>query len=194
MATPVTGRTAVTAPLDDEPQAPRRLDQAAVAELYRLHAPYLLRELVRVTGGDRGKAEDILQETLVRAWNHPQVISRGLLESRPWLFTVARRIAIDHYRAQASRAQEVGEEGVEAHGLVMDPVDGILLARDIEVALAELPSHHRDVLVELHLKDRSVVDTARILGIPAGTVKSRNFHAIRAMRTVLKSQGMAISA
>lgn len=83
------------------------LDQETLAELYRLHGGYLLRALLRVTNGDRGKAEDILQETLLRAWQHPEAISRGTEQSRPWLFTVARRIAIDHFRMAAARAQEV---------------------------------------------------------------------------------------
>ncbi|WP_228718114.1 sigma-70 family RNA polymerase sigma factor [Kitasatospora acidiphila] len=161
------------------------LDQETLAELYRLHGGYLLRALLRVTNGDRGKAEDILQETLLRAWQHPESISRGAAQSRPWLFTVARRIAIDHFRMAAARAQEVAGEMLEDRPLPDDPYEGVLAARDIEVALENLQPHHREVLVELHLKDRSVAETAERLGVPPGTVKSRNFYAIRALRPVL---------
>lgn len=61
----------------------------------------------------------------------------------------------------------------------------MLAARDLEAVLSRLQPHHREVLVELHLRDRSVVQAAERLGIPAGTVKSRNFYAIRALRPVL---------
>ncbi|MDH6108922.1 RNA polymerase sigma-70 factor (ECF subfamily) [Kitasatospora sp. MAP12-15] len=169
--------------------APRAtLDPEVLAEIHRLHGPYLLRALLRVTSGDRGKAEDILQETLLRAWQHPEAISRGAQQSRPWLFTVARRIAIDHFRMAAARAQEVADEAPEERTAVGDPFDDVLAARDMELLLAELQPHHRDVLVELHLNDRSVADTAVLLGVPAGTVKSRNFYALRALRPVLAAR------
>ncbi|MFC8448900.1 sigma-70 family RNA polymerase sigma factor [Kitasatospora sp. NPDC057223] len=170
------------------------LDQETLAELYRLHGPYLLRALMRVTSGDRGKAEDILQETLLRAWQHPEAISRGPELSRPWLFTVARRIAIDHFRMQAARAQEVTDETPEERATTQDPFDEVLGALDIGVALARLQPLHREVLTELHLKGRSVADAARALGVPAGTVKSRNFYALRALRPVLVAQGVVAAA
>ena len=200
---PVTGAAtaaataAVTAAVTAEAvaAAPRAtLDQETLAELYRLHGPYLLRALMRVTSGDRGKAEDILQETLLRAWQHPEAISRGPELSRPWLFTVARRIAIDHFRMQAARAQEVTDETPEDRATAQDPFDEVLGALDIGVALDRLQPLHREVLTELHLKGRSVADAARILGVPAGTVKSRNFYALRALRPVLEQQGTVAAA
>ncbi|MEV4561372.1 sigma-70 family RNA polymerase sigma factor [Kitasatospora sp. NPDC049285] len=171
--------------------APRQtLDQDTLAELYRLHAPYLLRALLRLTSGDRGKAEDILQETFVRAWQHPEAISRGPEFARPWLFTVARRIAIDHFRMQAARAQEVADDAPEERTAGHDPYEEVLASHDLRRALAELPDHQRQVLEELHLRDRSVADAAAVLGVPAGTVKSRHFYALRALRPVLERRGM----
>ncbi len=167
------------------------LDQETLAELYRLHGGYLLRALLRVTNGDRGKAEDILQETLLRAWQHPEAFTRGPEQSRPWLFTVARRIAIDHFRMAAARAPEVVGDAPEECTSLHDPYDEVLAARDLDQVLSRLQPHHREVLVELHLKDRSVVQAAERLGIPAGTVKSRNFYAIRALRPVLAANGGA---
>ena len=69
-----------------------------VAEL----APLGLRRL-RLTGGDRGRAEDVVQETMLRAWRHPEALDPARGEIRPWLFTVARRIAIDAHRAALVR-------------------------------------------------------------------------------------------
>ncbi|MGW6913461.1 sigma-70 family RNA polymerase sigma factor [Kitasatospora sp. NPDC054939] len=169
--------------------APARpvLDQETLAELYHLHGGYLLRALLRVTA-DRGKAEDILQETLLRAWQHPEALASGPDRARPWLLTVARRIAIDHYRMAAARAREVMGDTLEDRPLVADPYEQVVASRDIGHALDELQPHHREVLVELHLNDRSVAEAAALLGVPPGTVKSRNFYAIRALRPVLAAQ------
>ncbi|GLY73782.1 sigma-70 family RNA polymerase sigma factor [Actinoallomurus iriomotensis] len=169
---------------------PARLDDATLAELYRLHAGFLMRTLVRITNGDRGKAEDIVQETLLRAWRNPGSLTRGPAEARPWLFTVARRIAIDHFRMVGARPQEISDEAPRGRVPTYDPYDSVLEACDIEAVLAKLPSHHRDVLVELHLKGRSVADAARALGVPAGTVKSRSHYAIRALRPMLEAAGV----
>lgn len=166
------------------------LDQETLATLYRLHAPYLLRALLRLANGDRGKAEDILQETFVRAWQHPEALSRGAEQARPWLFTVARRIAIDHFRMQAARVREVADETPEEYATGQDPYEEVLAAHEIRLALAELPPHQREVLEQLHLRGRSVADAATALGIPAGTVKSRHFYAIRALRPVLVRRGL----
>ncbi|MFH8384606.1 sigma-70 family RNA polymerase sigma factor [Kitasatospora sp. NPDC018058] len=159
-----------------------------VAEIHRLHGGYILRSLLRITGGDRGKAEDILQETLLRAWQHPEAMRNGPEGSRPWLFTVARRIAIDHYRMAASRAPEAIGEPLEDHPVAEDPYEQVVVARDIALALRRVQKHHREVLVELHLKDRSVQEASAKLGVPPGTVKSRNFYAVRALRPVLAAE------
>ncbi|MEU9127539.1 sigma-70 family RNA polymerase sigma factor [Kitasatospora sp. NPDC048540] len=185
--------TAPTADALGAAHAPRRatLDQQTLAELYRLHGGYLLRAMLRATNGDRGKAEDIVQETLLRAWQNPDAIRRGPEHSRPWLFTVARRIAIDHFRMQSARPQEVAGETPEGHAGAHDPYEEVLDARDMAVVLAELSPRHRDVLVELHMKDRSMAEAAAVLGVPVGTVKSRSFYAVRALRPILEARGLA---
>ncbi|MFD8750112.1 sigma-70 family RNA polymerase sigma factor [Kitasatospora sp. NPDC059577] len=169
------------------------LDQDTLAELYRVHGPGLLRAMLRVTSGDRGKAEDILQETFLRAWQNPAAHDRGIEESRPWLFTVARRIAIDHFRTASARAREVGDVSPDEYAATKDPYDEVLTARDVAGALAELQPHHRDVLVELHLKGRSTAEVASSLGVPVGTVKSRNFYAVRALRPILAARGIPVA-
>lgn len=167
------------------------LDQETLAELYRLHAPYLLRALLRMANGDRGKAEDIVQETFLRAWQHPRALARGPEHGRPWLFTVARRIAIDHFRMAAARVKEVGGEVQEERPGSQDPYDEVLAAHDVGRALGELPPHQREVLVHLHLNDHTAAQTARTLGVPTGTVKSRNFYAVRALAPLLEERGLA---
>ncbi|MFE3073322.1 sigma-70 family RNA polymerase sigma factor [Streptomyces sp. NPDC059247] len=167
------------------------MDRDTLAELHRLHASALFRALLRLTSGDRGRAEDMLQETFLRAWQNPQALTRGPEHGRPWLFTVARRIAIDHFRAQSARPKELGDETPEDRAAPDDPYEQVVIAHAVDDALAELPGHHREVLVELHLNDRSTVGAAEVLGIPPGTVKSRNFYAVRALRPVLERHGLA---
>ncbi|MFI8828934.1 sigma-70 family RNA polymerase sigma factor [Streptomyces sp. NPDC053431] len=167
------------------------MDRDTLAELHRLHASALLRALLRLTSGDRGKAEDMLQETFLRAWQNPQALTRGPEHGRPWLFTVARRIAIDHHRALSARVKELGDETPEDRATPDDPYEEVVIAHAVDDALAELPERHREVLVELHLNDRSTLDAAAVLGIPPGTVKSRNFYALRALRPVLERHGLA---
>ncbi|GAA2680026.1 sigma-70 family RNA polymerase sigma factor [Streptomyces lunalinharesii] len=170
------------------------LDDETLAELIRLHGSYLRGALMKITKGDRARAEDILQETMVRAWQHPEAIASGPEHARPWLFTVARRIAIDHFRMQAARPQTTTDEIPEQRRNGADPYDGVLLAHDMQVALKELQPQQREILVELHMKGRSMAQAAEALGIPVGTVKSRNFYAVRAFRQVLEACGMAYAA
>ncbi|TVZ76760.1 sigma-70 family RNA polymerase sigma factor [Streptomyces sp. BK340] len=188
------GRVSVQEADEAPPTERATLDEETLHELYRLHGSYLFRALLRLTSGDRGRAEDVLQETLVRAWQHPAAMSRGPEHARPWLFTVARRIAIDHFRMQAARPQETTDEVPEEYANVADPFDDVLVARDMEVVLAELAPHQREVLIELHMRDRSVAETAGILGVPVGTVKSRNFYAIRSLREALGVHDEALEA
>jgi RNA polymerase sigma-70 factor (ECF subfamily) len=166
------------------------LDEATVAEIYRLHSDAILRMLRRVAGTDHARAEDILQETLLRAWQHPESTARGVEESRPWLLTVARRIAIDHFRMRAARPEEIGDESCLAAAVVPDEADRVLADHDVAVALSQLHPRYRDVLVELHVRDRSLKQAAETLGLPVGTVKSRSFHAVRALRPVLEARGL----
>jgi RNA polymerase sigma-70 factor, ECF subfamily len=135
------------------------LDDAALAELYRLHAGYLRRALVRITNGDHGKAEDILQETFLRAWRNPGSLTRGTAGARPWLFTVARRIAIDHFRMVGARPQEICDDAPKDRVPTCDPYDAVLDARDVAVVLNRLPAYHRDVLRAL----RTMFEAAGIM-------------------------------
>ncbi|MET9469879.1 sigma-70 family RNA polymerase sigma factor [Streptomyces sp. NPDC006544] len=176
---------------DASTAAATTLDQDTLAELYRLHAPYLLRALLRMANGDRGKAEDILQETFLRAWQNPRALSRGPEHGRPWLFTVGRRIAIDHFRMAAARVKEVGDEAQDERADTLDPYDEVLAAHDVARSLRQLPPHQREVLVHLHFHDHTAARTGRALGVPTGTVKSRNFYAVRALAPLLEARGLA---
>lgn len=166
-------------------------DEQFVRALYADHAGPLLGYVLRLTGGDRQRAEDIVQETLLRAWRHPEVLSGRPI--RPWLFTVARNLVVDGHRARRARPREVGEAALAnapAPAERLD-VDRILESWAVADALATLRPEHRGVLLETYYRGRSVAEAAEVLGIPVGTVKSRTYYALRALRLALEERGMA---
>ncbi|MEU9028074.1 sigma-70 family RNA polymerase sigma factor [Streptomyces sp. NPDC048383] len=162
----------------------------ALAELQRDHGRALFGFLVGLTAGDAQRAEDLVQETLVRAWQHPEVLASSHESMRPWLFTVARRLAIDARRARLARPLEVDPHGLEHAPEPQDAVAGSVTAIDIRRAVGSLGQEHRDVLVQVYFQDRSVAEAAAELGIPAGTVKSRTYYALRALRKGLQGYGL----
>ncbi|WP_432838007.1 sigma-70 family RNA polymerase sigma factor [Dactylosporangium sp. CA-092794] len=146
----------------------------------------LLRFLTRITFGEWHTAEDLLQETLLRAWRHLDVLPDERDLVLPWLFTVARRVAIDAARSRQSRPREVGTVDLtllpEPGGDIVD----VAVARHIvHAALPKLSEEHRSVIMELYFGDASTTEAARRLGIAPGTVKSRAFYALRTLRAIV---------
>jgi RNA polymerase sigma-70 factor, ECF subfamily len=175
------------------PSALSATDERLMRELYAEHAGVLLGYVRRLLGGDNPRAEDVVQETLLRAWQHPEALRRdrpGGASVRAWLLTVARHLVIDGERARKARPHEVAlSEGREP---VADdaPFEQVLAAWEVADALHALSEEHRSVIVELYYRDRSVADTAQVLGIPAGTVKSRAYYALRALRVACEERGI----
>lgn len=163
-------------------------DEDLMRALYAEHAGPLLRYAIHLMSGDRQRAEDIVQETLLRAWQHPEAIADR--PARPWLFAVARNLAIDAYRARQARPMEVGEAALEVMS-VPDGADRALESWAVADALGALRSEHRGVLLETYYRGKSVAEAAVALGVPAGTVKSRAFYALRALRLALEERGLA---
>ncbi len=155
--------------------------------IYDTHARPLYQFLLRLTFGDRLAAEDLLQDTLLRAWRHIERLPNDVTELRPWLFTVARNQAIDVARARQARPVEVGMNTlawVPARG---DAVERLLAATTVRRALRELSPEHRRVLVELYYRGASAAETAERIGVPEGTVKSRAHYGLHALRSAIGS-------
>jgi RNA polymerase sigma-70 factor, ECF subfamily len=165
-------------------------DEEAVAALYREYHRPLLSLVLRATGGDRPWAEDVVQETMIRAWRSMDTLDPREGSLLPWLATVARRIVIDDRRRKGVRPQETGEAGLESLPGVEDGLDDVLRTMLVTEALKELTPAHREILNETILRDRSVNQAAEALGIPVGTVKSRVYYAVRALRVVLEEKGV----
>jgi RNA polymerase sigma-70 factor (ECF subfamily) len=164
--------------------------EATLRALYDDHAHALLGYAIRLTNGDRGRAEDIVQETLIRAWRNADAFEQSRGPVRPWLFTVARRIAIDAHRSRAVRPTEVGDAVlalVPASGDVESSLDRIVLTD----ALGSLSAEHRSVIVQTYYRGHSVAEAAAALGVPVGTVKSRSYYALRALKLALAERGVS---
>jgi len=164
-------------------------DERIVAELYREYHRPLLGFVLRLTGGDRQWAEDVVQETMIRAWRSADRLDARTASLMPWLATVARRIVIDNRRHREVRPPEVGDGPLENLPMA-DEMDGLLHKVVVAEALASLSPAHRQALTETVLRDRTVNQAAEALGIPVGTVKSRVYYALRALRVALEERGV----
>jgi RNA polymerase sigma-70 factor (ECF subfamily) len=164
-------------------------DELAVAELYREYRRPLLSLVLRQTGGDRQWAEDVVQETMIRAWRSMDQLDPEAGSLLPWLATVARRILIDDRRRKGARPPEAGEAALETLPST-DGMEDLLRTVVVTEALKALTPAHREVLNETILRDRTVNQAAEALGIPVGTVKSRVYYAVRALRVVLEEKGV----
>jgi len=166
-------------------------DDAMVTELYRQYRAPLMSYVLRLTAGDRQHAEDVVQETMVRAWRQAGRLDLTEPSLMPWLVTVARRIVIDDKRRRSARPAETGDDMLE-NTPVADTTEDLLRKVVVAEALQALSPAHREVLNETILRDRTVNQAAEVLGIPVGTVKSRVYYALRALRVVLAERGVPV--
>jgi RNA polymerase sigma-70 factor (ECF subfamily) len=159
---------------------------AAVRQLYARHATALHVYVERFCP-DGASADDIVQETFIRAWRHLPQLTADNRSARPWLFRVARNLLIDASRAARSRPVIVpiqpAEEGRDDTGL-----NQVLDRQLVTGALKQLSPAHRAVLVEIFYGGDSVAKAARQLGIPHGTARSRLHYALQVLRHQLEHQ------
>jgi len=158
---------------------------ARINALYTTHVPALRRFLHRLTAGESHKVDDLIQETMIRAWRCLESVPSTEVEMRRWLYVVARRLVIDESRARWSRHEITGIhiEG-QASGDVTS--DTALASHLLVQAFGRLTPSHRDILTELHLRGRSIDETAERLKVPVGTVKSRAHYAMVALRAAFE--------
>ena len=151
------------------------------------HRAPLIGFVLPLVNGDLQAAEDVVQETMLRGWQHSTELRPE--QARSWLHTVARNIAISAYhRRRRARPQEVPlDENTLPHA---DDVDRMSDAWLLSAALNSLDPAHRVVITELFYHRRTVAEVAKMLGIPEGTVRSRCFYGLRALRTELEKQGI----
>lgn len=165
-------------------------EAALMKALYDEHAAVLWRYALRLTG-DASQAEDVVQETLLRAWQHPEVIGDTERSARAWLFTVARNMIIDDRRSARSRnvVGSTDESGAPEQS-VPDEVNAALDRLLIAEAMANLSDEHRAVIERSYYRGWTTAQIAGDLGIAEDTVKSRLHYAVRALRLGLQELGV----
>ena len=163
-------------------------DEQLLRALYDRYAASLWWFVLRLTGGDRARSQDVVQETMLRAWRRPSVLDEQQGSARAWLFTVARRIVVDEWRSARSRHEVIVDEPPEQ--TQVDQVDSMLDTWIVAEALDRLTPEHREVIVECYYRGRSTAEAAETLQIPVGTVKSRTHYALRALRLTMQEMGV----
>jgi RNA polymerase sigma-70 factor, ECF subfamily len=155
-----------------------------VREAYAAHAKELYGFAMRSLD-DSGLAEEAVQETFLRAWRAGDRFDPQIGSLRTWLFAILRNVVIDLSRARAARPALSSTEAEPS----VEPIDQALLAWQVEEAMRRIGEEHRQILVETHYRGRPYAEVAAELGIPEGTVKSRVYYGLRALRVVLEEMG-----
>jgi RNA polymerase sigma-70 factor (ECF subfamily) len=174
---------------------PDRLDLSVEEDLrlaYRAHGAELYRFARRLLADGR-LAEEAVQETFVKAWRRAHRFDPERASLRTWLFAILRNTSVDMARARATRPPVAADER-DDQAEETDVFEERLRAWQVEEALRRLSDDHRRAVVEVHLKARSYEEVGQDLGVPAGTVKSRVFYGLKALRLVLEEMGWSDDA
>ncbi len=161
--------------------------EALLLAVHAAHAKPLHSFVLRLTG-NHATTQDVVQEALLRLWRHPEILARGDLASRKWLFTVARNLAADDRRSARTRHEHPTDDLPDAP--MPDTTDLALTNWLLEEALLTLTLEHRITLIGAYHLGLSTKELAARDGVAEGTVKSRLHYAVRALRLALQERGV----
>jgi RNA polymerase sigma-70 factor (ECF subfamily) len=143
---------------------PQRFKEGLVGELQSLRA------FAISIAGNIDRADDLVQDTLLKAWNNMHAYTDGT-NLRAWLFTILRNTFYSDYR---KRSREVEDDGTYSERLAVHAAqDGHMDLTDFRTALAKLPSDQREALILVGASGFSYEEAAEICGCALGTIKSR---------------------
>ena len=174
--------------VDDPRPAIDLNDEEALRAAVREHGAELYRFARRVLG-DNGLAEEAVQETFLKAWRRAHRFDPARASLRTWLFAILRNTTVDLARARSTRPSLSVESSEDEAADPIDAIEGRMRSWQVEEALRHLSDDHRVAVVEVHLRARSYEEVGQDLGIPAGTVKSRVYYGLKALKTALVEQG-----
>jgi RNA polymerase sigma-70 factor (ECF subfamily) len=140
--------------------------------------------------GDRGLAEELVQEVFTRVWRHADSYDPNRATFRTWLYGIARNAIIDFKRRSAVRPQLALHEPVDEPEDTDDPVELAVLRWQMAAALERLTPEHRQVIRLAHFQGFTLREIAEQTGLPLGTVKSRASYALRGLRLALEEMGV----
>lgn len=168
-------------------------DENDVRAAYAAHGAELYRFALRSLG-DAGLAQDAVQETFLHAWRAASRFDPARASLRVWLFSIARNVVIDSARRRnrPSWATVAVDEAALHEGLepVPDSSEEVLRLWLVEEAVRRLSEEHRQVIVETYLRGRSYDDLSSECGVPVGTLRSRCFYALKALRLTMEEMGV----
>lgn len=165
--------------------------EEGIRALYRAHGPELYRFVVRQIH-DESRAADVVQEVFLRAWRAADRFDPDIASARVWLFAIARNATIDEARRRAARPLQVvpPEDLDQAVSTEPESHDAVINAWLVEEALRRIGEPHRVALVETYLRGRPYEDVAGELGMPVGTLRSRVFYGLKALRLAMDEMGV----
>lgn len=147
-----------------------------------------LRRYARALTGNRAQSDDLVQDTLERAWTRLHLWRAGS-DMRAWLFTIMHNVFVNGVRARRLETIPLEDEASASEAAVRGaPEDGLLM-RDLQLALAQLPVDQREALLLVGLEGLRYEEIAEVLGVPIGTVMSRLSRARERLRTLLAGTG-----
>jgi len=169
---------------------PSLATEDGIRAAYAAHGDELYRAARRLCG-DSAQAEEIVQETFVRAWRAAARFDEELGSLRAWLFGIMRHLAIDQARAAAIRPPRARGDSTGRPEPVFDTdeIERAIVGWQVEEAMRRLTTEHQVALTEVHLRGRPIAEVAAALGVPPGTVKSRIYYGLRALRVALDELG-----
>ena len=173
---------------DEAPPVFDLRSDAGINAAYRTYGAGL-HAIARRMLDDLGLAEEAVQETFVRAWRSAHTFDAGAGSQRGWLYAICRNTSVDLYRHRRIRPAVVRAPADHQERVAVDELDRAMRGWILEEALRRLAPEHREVLVGAHIEGRSYDDLAVELGVPVGTVKSRVFYGLRALRKILTAMG-----
>jgi RNA polymerase sigma-70 factor, ECF subfamily len=163
----------------------------AMRALYHLYGGELYGFTLNALG-DRGAAEEIVQEVFLRAWRHAGRYDPERAAVRTWLYQIARNAIIDSRRRASVRP------GLPQHAPTAEPEAGesleqAMLGWQVAAALERLTPEHRQMIRMAQFRGLTMREISEHTGLPLGTVKSRTWYALRSLRLVLEEMGVVPS-
>jgi len=161
-------------------------DRSAFEQLYRRYARSVYGLALRRLG-DRGRAEDAVQETFVSIWRSAKTYRPERGPGAPWLYAVARNAIVDRHRLAVEPAVEAPDEPSDEAG-PPERAEQAWTQWRVHRALEELPESEREVIALAYWRGLSQSEVAGRLGIPLGTVKTRTRSALQRLAQILEGE------
>lgn len=163
-------------------------DEREVRAAYQAHGPELYRFALRQLG-DEGAAADAVQEVFLRAWRSAVKFDPELASLRVWLFAIARNVVVDQLRRWRARPIQRGLAAAPEDAQPAFDEDAVNCWL-VEEALRRIRPEHCSALVETYLRGRPYAEVAAEQGVPVGTLRSRVFYGLKALRVAMEEMGV----